>query len=441
MSDGKVQALIEWMYAQRTLGEKAGLDNMRALCAALGHPERALRAVHVAGTNGKGSVCAFLERALRENRLKTGLYTSPYLMRYNERVRLSGRPIPDEALLRSGERVRAAAGAVARHGFKPTTFELGTALAFCAFEEAGVDIAVIETGIGGRLDPTNVIAPEVSVIATIGYDHMDLLGDTLGDIAREKAGILKPSTPAAFYPGTLDARAALDEAARSLGIRVARCEDYPMVGLAHDPYGSHFDIELPALGHLDVRVNLPGAHQAENARLALAALSLLRRQGWALDPRAIEAGLERTVWPGRLEWAEPGLLLDGAHNPQGARALAGYLQSFFKDQPIVLLTGMMKDKQPEAYADVLAPLADRAVATSVDWPRAMDAGALAALYRARGVRAESCPAVAEALERTRKLAETEGGVAVVAGSLYLIGAVRGLLRPNRGNFDEYFDFA
>lgn len=424
MTDERVEALIDWMYRARVLGEKAGLNNMRALCEALGHPERAFRAVHVAGTNGKGSVCAFIERALSENGYRTGLYTSPYLTRYNERIRILGEDISDDALLRAGVRVRKAADEL--KDIKPTTFELGTALAFCAFEEATVDIAVIETGIGGRFDPTNVISPMVSVIATIGFDHMEMLGDTLGAIASEKAGILKRATPAAFYPQAGEARRVLDEAALALDIPVARSEDYPLRGLEQDARGCVFRIELPRLGELAIRGNLPGTHQAENARLALAALDQLAGCGLELDATAVERGIANARWPGRLEWARENLLLDGAHNLEGAKALAEYIGTFLPGREIVLVSGMMRDKQPGAYADIIAPLVSRAVTTRVDWPRALDEKTLADLYRARGVRADGCPSAAEALRRAREIAGSDALI-LVAGSLYLIGEMRAIL--------------
>ncbi|MEG0935952.1 MAG: folylpolyglutamate synthase/dihydrofolate synthase family protein [Clostridia bacterium] len=422
MADERAQALIEWIHSARTFGEKVGLSNMLALTEALGHPEKNLRCVHVAGTNGKGSVCAMLERVLREAGYHTGLYTSPYLIRYNERVRLDGVPIDDQRLIACGQRVRLAAEALARAGVKPTAFELGTALAFCAFDEAKVDVAVIETGLGGRLDPTNVLKPIVCAITTIGLDHVEILGGTLPEIAREKAGIFKPGAPVALYPQPGTVMAVFDEVARARGVELRLSGDYPIEALHQDAYGARFTLTLPEFGEMAVRVPLPGLHQALNARLALATLGLISRQGFAVSRKAAEEGIARTVWPGRLEWLG-GALLDGAHNPEGARALAEYLRAFFGGRDIVLLTGMMRDKQPEICADILSAHCAKVVATQVAWPRALPAEALAQIYRARGVDAEAVADATAALARAREIAG-EGALLVVAGSLYLVGAVR-----------------
>lgn len=426
MYDQDAQSIVDYIHGARVFGEKKGLDNTRALLGALGNPQDGRAFVHVAGTNGKGSTCALLESCLRACGLKTGLYTSPYLTRYNERVRVNGAPITDETLAHVGARVREAAQALEKDGVKPTSFELGTALALLAFWEADTDIAVIETGIGGRLDPTNVIAPRACAVCTIARDHVEQLGGDVISIAGEKAGIIKEGVPLALYPQTPEVEAVFEKTCRDRHARLCRAQDVPFETLQTNARGADFSVVLPGFGRVRARVNLPGDHQAQNARLALLTLSLLKEQSFKLDAAGVEAGMEKTVWPGRLEWARENLLLDGAHNPQGARALRAYLDKWLAGRRIVLLTAMMADKQPEMGASILAGAASDVVATQVDSPRALPAQALAGIYRAAGARAEAAPNVQSALSRAQALCGADG-VVLAAGSLYLVGEVRGLL--------------
>ncbi len=413
------EELIDWIHSARRFGEKKGLHNMEALLGALGHPEKSLQCVHVAGTNAKGSVCALIESALRFSGYTTGLYTSPFLTDYLERIRLNGSPLDESLFELAGNRVREAASALP--GLAPTAFELGTAVAYVVFALQKVDVAVIETGIGGRLDPTNVIVPEVSVIANIGLDHMDQLGGTIEEIAFEKAGIIKPGRPVALYPQK-DAAATnvIERICRERGARLLKADVLPLHIQDVTARGARFRCETPCLGAVEAGIHLAGRHQIENAHLALAALELLSERGWALDPRRIAAGFAAARWPGRLDWADEGLLLDGAHNPQAARALLEYLREFLPGRRTILLTAMMRDKQPEACADILADCAALVVTTQVEGPRALPAGELAAVYRARGTRAEAHPEPGEALETARTAAGPDG-IVVACGSLYLVG--------------------
>lgn len=413
--------LVDWIHGARRFGEKKGLNNMEALLGAIGNPERTLKCVHVAGTNAKGSVCTLIESALRASGCETGLYTSPYLVDYLERIRLGGEPVSEALFERAGNLVREAALSIP--GLAPTAFELGTAIAYQVFRERGVDVAVIETGIGGRLDPTNVIVPEASVIANIGLDHMEQLGGTIREIAFEKAGIIKPGRPVALYPQKDEsATRVIEEICRDRNARLLKAESLPLEVLEVGARGASFRCEAPRLGAVEAEIRLAGRHQIENAHLAVAALELLAERGWALKPEDIARGFQSARWPGRLDWADDGLLLDGAHNPQAARALREYLQEFLPGRRITLLTAMMRDKQPEACAEILAPYAAFVSATQVEDPRALPAKALAALYQARGVPAEDWPEPGEALKKAREAAGP-GGVVVACGSLYLVGAL------------------
>lgn len=418
---------IEWIDGLRYASEKNGLNNMRALLKRLGNPQSSLRCIHVAGTNGKGSTCALLERMLRECGLKTGLYTSPYLMRYGERMRINGVPIEDDAFVRLASRIRVEAEALVAQGVRPTWFELGTAIAFLWFAEQQVDAAVIEVGLGGRLDPTNVIMPEICLIGPIGLEHTQQLGDTLEKIAFEKAGIIKPGVPVAVQrQQTESVHQVFLDAAAQCASKVMDLEDYAVSDVRSDAYGADFVFD-----GLHARVNLSGRHQIANAALALSGLCLLQKKGWPLDAEKALAGLGKAVWPARLEWIDAHTLLDGAHNGHGARALAAYIQEFLKGRRIVLAAGMMKDKDVSECAAVYAQCVDEAVCTQIAYPRAMPCEELAQILRAHGLKAEAVEDEEEAVARARELAG-EDGIVLIAGSLYLAGDVRLMLRDDGG---------
>lgn len=399
---------LAFIHGAYGLGRKDGLSNMRGLLTLLGDPQDAFPALHVAGTNGKGSVCAFAHAALRCAGYRTGLYTSPFLQRYNERMRVNGVPIADGQLAAITERVAKAVESLRLAAVRPTEFEIGTAIGFCYFAQARVDIAIIEVGLGGRLDPTNVIRPQVAGIASIGLDHTRVLGDTLEAIAREKAGIAKPGVPVVLSG---QANAEVRAAVR------ARCGEA----------GAPLTVAGPAAG--DTPLGLAGSHQRYNAGVAAAMLEKLRERGWPLTDADISNGLRRARWPGRLEWIheEPPLLLDGAHNPQGAAALREYIRTLDACKT-VLLCGVMRDKDWRAMAETFAGFADEVIAVEPDSARSLDKQALADAFAALGVAARAAPSIPEGLAMARGKAGPSGRV-VVAGSLYLVGEARGLAVP------------
>ena len=409
---------IRWINGARWQGEKNGLANTRALLNALGNPETRMgRIVHVAGTNGKGSTCAMIERGLRECGYRTGLFTSPYLCRFQERIRLNGAPISDDDLVSIASRVREKAQALTETGVFCTTFELLTGIACLYYAEKGTQYAVMEVGMGGRLDSTNVLSPAVSVIAAIGMDHMARLGSTREEIASEKAGIIKPLTPAVVMTQEDSVMRVFREYAREN--RAPLFETAPVSVEKFDAYGTRFAVELPAYGLARAEIHLNGAHQIENTALALTALDRLN-----VDMDKAISGVSRTKWPGRLEWIG-NTLIDGAHNPQAAETLSRYITEFFPGRRVVLLTGMMQDKQIEACAEIFKRFADEVVTTQVTWPRAMSADALRDIY---GKDARAVSTIPEALKTARRMAG-EDGIVVVAGSIYLSGDVRNLLLP------------
>ena len=417
---------IEKIHSVYPAGRKNGLENMRALMEKLGSVQNGLRMVHVAGTNGKGSCCAMLERMLREAGYKTGLYSSPYIEVYNERIRLDGVPVSGDVLAALVERAWPAVESCIAEGIAITEFELGTALAFLAFAEAKVDVAIIEVGLGGRLDPTNIITPLASVITCVGMDHMGLLGHTLGEIALEKAGIIKTGVPVSLGAQEKDALDVLLGAAEGRGSKVYRLK---ALNVRQARESILFDTQIAGEPAEDIAISLCGMHQADNACAALGAVEALRAQGFDIALPAIRAALQDVHWPGRLEHFGQ-IILDGAHNDPGVRALCAYCDQWLPAEKTVLLAGMMADKETERMAAQLAPRVSCVVTTQPAVPRAMEAQTLAQVFDAHGTRTYAKPDVAEALAFARSLAGPEG-IVLCAGSLYLIGAVRALLRKEK----------
>ena len=420
------QEAIERIHSVYPTGKKNGLFNMRALMDKLGNPQDSLRMVHVAGTNGKGSCCAMIERMLREAGYKTGMYTSPYIEVYNERIRINSVPVAGDMLAALVETVWPAVEACMAEGIAITEFELGTALAFLAFRQANVDIAVIEVGLGGRLDPTNIITPLVSVITEVGMDHMGFLGNTIGEIALEKAGIMKRGVPVALGPQEKAALSVLMAAAKGMGLTVY---DPDAVNVREDSRSVTFDVELGGDHIRNLTVSLCGGHQAENACAALGAIAALRKRGYNVPLAAVRSAMADVHWPGRLEHFGR-IILDGAHNDPGVRALCSYCDKWLPKEKVVLLTGMMEDKETGKMAERLSARVRAVVATRPEVPRAMEAGKLAQAFAAHGVKAYARDDVADALAYARSAAGPDG-IVLCAGSLYLIGAVRSLLRREK----------
>lgn len=395
---------LAFIHGSYRNGVKNGLSNMVALMDRLGNPQNQVPAMHVAGTNGKGSVCAYLQAALRRMGYRTGLYTSPFLQRYNERIRLDGKPIADDDLAELMTGISVAVDALRSEGIRPTEFEIGTALAFAYFARVKVDIAVVEVGLGGRQDPTNVITPLVAGIASIGLDHTHVLGDTEQAIAYEKAGIAKPGVPLVLSG---QAGEAVRETIR------AHCE----------AVGAVFSVA----GRYENETGLFGEYQKWNAGLAEDMLAKLWPHGFRIRKWVMREGFSCARWPGRLEWvpfACP-LLLDGAHNPQGAESLRTYVRALPKKYT-VLLFGVMRDKDFDGIVERCAGFADHVVAVTPDAVRGVAPSEIAALFQARGIQADCCATVRDGLLKARELAEQNNGQVVVAGSLYLVGEVRTL---------------
>lgn len=383
------------------------LERMKMLCRALGDPQRSLRFVHIAGTNGKGSCAAMLEAMCRASGMKTGLFTSPDLVDYAERVRVDGVNITHNDIARLTECIRAAAEALPPLSF----FELVTALGFLYFAEQDCDIVILECGLGGRYDATNVVeAPEISVIMPIGYDHTAVLGSTLSQIAGEKAGIIKPRRPVVCTRQETEALAVIRQTCYEQNAPLHMVDINSITPLSDSLDGQSFRYRDRTLC-----IPLLGAHQLENAAAAIECAQLL-----GLHDEAIRDGLSAAHWPCRLEVIErkPPFILDGAHNPHGAAALAKGLRHYFPNARFCFIIGCMADKDADGILAAVMPLAEQICCVAPNSDRALDATELAA--RIKDVPAIPCASAAEAIEQARKT----GLPVCVCGSLYLVGAIQ-----------------
>jgi dihydrofolate synthase/folylpolyglutamate synthase len=418
-------AAVQHLYGLQQFGIKLGLENMRRLTALLGEPQTRYRSVHIAGTNGKGSTAAMVASMLRQAGYRVGLYTSPHLVEFRERIRVDGRMIPEDAVSELTERIRG----LWNEPLAPTFFEFTTAMAFQFFADQQVDVAVLEVGLGGRWDATNVVRPIVTAITTIGYDHEEYLGSTLAAIAGEKAGIIKDGVPVALGPIEGEALAVIQQVAARHGGRIVRPgAHYRLEGSS--PQDFSYAGPSWRLGHL--RCGLAGSHQVGNAGCALAILEAATEHDLCVPEAAIRSGLAMVAWDGRLEYVgdRPAILLDGAHNPAAAGVLAEFLSHELatgRFERLLLVLGMMKDKRPRAFLEPLLPLLNDLILTRAEISRAAPADMLASAIMPLPIVPHLTDSPAEALALARRLASPEDLVCV-AGSLMLVGDVKALLR-------------
>jgi dihydrofolate synthase/folylpolyglutamate synthase len=454
-----------------TPSHKFDLANVRVLLAALGHPERKFPGVLIAGTNGKGSTAATLASILRASGLKTGLYTSPHLVRINERIQINYQPISDEDFAVLHDMVERTAERLVLEGklpWHPSFFEMLTAIGFEHFARVQVDIAVLEVGMGGRLDATNVIEPRLSVITDISLDHQKFLGNTVAQIAREKAGIIRPKGVVVTLPQQPAANDVIGNRILDLQAKAVSAVAYiPPVS----PFSMHYPVlkirgksvtaeaaeraEKTAIGfsegggngmrtcvssyplevlgkEITVESPLVGRHQLRNVALAIAAAAVLHKQGLCeISPESIERGIRETHWPGRFQvipardgWPE--VVFDVAHNPAGAWALRSTLSTVYEDRRMIFVFGAMRDKAIAEMGEILFPLAERVIATPADNPRSATAAEIRAAARRITVDLEEVPDVASALDRARALAGPQDLV-VITGSIYIVGEAMRLL--------------
>jgi dihydrofolate synthase/folylpolyglutamate synthase len=443
-----------------TPSNKFDLAHMRVLLEAMNHPERAFPAVLIAGTNGKGSTAATLASILRASGLKTGLYTSPHLVRINERIRVNGEEISDDDFARLHGEVDCLADRLVGQGdlpWHPSFFEMMTAIAFAHFARERVETAILEVGMGGRLDATNVVEPLVSVIADISLDHQKFLGNTVGEIAREKVGIIRPGGVVVTLPQQPEANDVIGNTILDLGARGVSAVQYVpplspgstqylVPGTERKPFTAERTENADAIGgpafyryplplrgkQILVESPLVGRHQLRNVALAIAAAEELARLGFGrITPESIEQGIRQTRWPGRFQvlsahsgWPE--IVLDVAHNPAGAWALRSALSEAYDNRPLIFVFGAMRDKAVAEMTEILFPLADRVIATRPENPRSASPQEIQQAGSRTGAQIEAVAEIATALDRARAAAGPKT-VIVVTGSIYLVGEVMRLL--------------
>ena len=413
-----VQEAISYIESQTWSTTRLGLGRTRELLAAIGDPQKSLKFVHVAGSNGKGSTCAMLDAILRRAGYRVGLYISPYIQDFCERMQVNGENIPGETLAGITGLVRRAADAMEDH---PSQFELATAIAMEYFRRERCDIVVLEVGLGGALDSTNTIdAPEVAVITNIGLEHTEYLGDTLEKIASTKAGIIKPGCACVCYDGVPEVTEVIRSVCAEKNVPLLCAGDHPVEAGRHDLNGQTFHWRGG-----EYRLSLLGPHQVSNAAVVLETVEALRVRGWQIPEDAVRAGLREVKWPARFEilGREPLFILDGGHNPQCAEALVSSVKQLLPGKRVVFLAGVLADKDYPRIMELMMPCAQEFVCLTPVSGRALGADALAEYLTRHGARACSCAGVPAGIRRALTAAG-EDGVVIAFGSLYLAGAVR-----------------
>ncbi|NLC63238.1 MAG: bifunctional folylpolyglutamate synthase/dihydrofolate synthase [Thermoanaerobacterales bacterium] len=440
---------IEYIHSFSRFGTKLGLDNISRLLNYLGNPQKGLKIIHVAGTNGKGSTCSMIDSILRDAGYRVGLFTSPYLETFNERIKIDGTNITDYEIYNSIEKIKYVVSLIKQHGYNlPTEFEVVTALGLLFFKEKEVDFVVLEVGMGGRLDATNVGKPLVSVITPISYDHQHYLGNTLREIAFEKCGIIKPNTPVVSAEQEAEALQVIcdtcirNNSPLTLVSNSGYCPNASTINYSvkrDDLNGVVFDLKTPNRSYENIEIRMLGSHQAGNAVVAAGAVETLNYLGIDIKEEAVYSGLRWARWPGRLEimGENPYLLIDGAHNLAGIKTLKALIKKHFNSHRKILVFGVLKDKDYNKMVEELAPLFDVIIATSPESPRALLPEELknTIITACKGVKNNfsNIPCIyirekiSDAVGFSVQIASQQDLV-VYAGSLYLVGSVRSLLK-------------
>lgn len=421
---------LEYIHGTYKFGSKLGLENIRELLRRLGNPQNEFKYVHVAGTNGKGSVTAMISNILHEGGYRVGTFVSPYLENFTERIQVDLKEISRQELAHITQRVKREVDGMVASGFNhPTEFEVVTAIGLLYFARERVDIAVVEVGLGGRLDATNVVDdPLISVITSIGFDHMDILGNTLGKIAYEKAGIIKEGRPVVSYPQLEEASDTIKRIAGERGSPLYEVSAEQVLPREVSLEGNRFDFRFEDRVYKDLRLNLIGEHQLKNAATAITAIEIIRDFGVSIPRQAIYEGLLKTKWPGRLEKVHenPRVIIDGAHNGAGADALAHTMDTYFEGDEVILVLGILGDKEVEAIISRICPLARTVILTKPHNPRAMDPNKLAEKVLKYKDEVIIEPDIIKAIDKAMDLAKDKGMV-LICGSLYLVGTARSYL--------------
>ena len=414
---------IEYIHSINWCFCKPGLDRIKALCHMLGDPQKELKFIHVAGTNGKGSFCSMLDSVLRRAGYRTGMFTSPYIRYFNERICFDGAPISDKDLAEVTSYVRPFADSMEE---KPTEFELITAIGFEYFRRRGCDVVILETGMGGRLDSTNIIeAPLLSVITGIALDHTAYLGDTIEKIAYEKAGIIKKDCPALFGGNDESALSVIRDYADEVGAPLYVTDRGSIRNVRTTLDGTSFDFEELS----DIRLGLLGLYQPYNAANVKTAVDILNKTGaMRIPPEAVYKGFSEARWHARFELigTDPTVIYDGAHNPEGIAAAVRSIKAYFPDKKVYVLSGVMKDKDYNCIAADLSTVASRAFTVTPDNPRALDARDYASVLSAHGINAAPFDTLEDGLSSALDAARSNDTPLVCLGSLYMYSELIGI---------------
>ena len=427
---------IEKIHEFDKFGSRLGMERMNVLLEKLGNPHKELQVIHVAGTNGKGSVCKYIEEGLAACGYNVGLYTSPFIEKFNERIRLGGRDILDEDLDIYTERVLSAVKEMVEEGYdSPTEFEVVTTIALLYYKEKKADITILEVGLGGKGDSTNVVPkPLICAITSISYDHMDRLGNTLGEIAADKAGIIKPGVPVISNVDAPEAARVIAKAAYEQGSRLYDISKIKFEISEQTPFSQKVSMELYGTDYSDVTTTMTGRHQGENLKTALAVIEVLRKERKIkVERSSLYAGLKKAAQPGRFEVLSgdennpPMIIIDGAHNEAGAGALQDTVDKYFAGKKILLITGMLADKQVEEILKHFVKITKDIIITEPDNPRKLSVEKLDGKLKQMGVSPIKASDAAEAVSKARSI-WCDYEAVIFAGSLYLIGDVRRVIK-------------
>lgn len=413
---------MEYIHSPRYSGMRLGLENMKLIMNALGNPEKKLKVIHIAGTNGKGSVASYLSHILTEAGYKTGLFTSPFIEKFNERIKINQTEITNEALSRITNLIKEK---VEESNTNPTEFEIITAIALQYFFEEACDIVILEVGLGGRLDSTNIIeTPLLSIITPISYDHQAYLGETLGEIATEKAGIIKERVPVLIYPQQEETEEVINRVAK----RRNATRFKPDFNLITSIQAGVKEQKFSYKHYEGIKISLLGEHQLRNASLAIEAIDYLRNIGYSINNEVMYRGLASTTWPGRFEIIQndPTIIIDGAHNIDSIRSLVDNLQRYFNEEKIIAIFGVLKDKDIRMMIEEISPIIERFITVTPDSPRALHAEELAHYLKQQGLEAESASDYTDALQRATEYVKGDS-IICAFGSLYYIGEIRKII--------------
>jgi dihydrofolate synthase/folylpolyglutamate synthase len=420
---------IEYINKTQKFGIRPGLEAIEMLLNFMGNPQKMLKYVHVAGTNGKGSTVSFISSVLIEAGYKVGIFTSPSIQRFSEKIRVNHTEIPECDIARIISSMKEKIELILRSGgSSPTEFEIITALAFQYFAEQGCDLVVLEAGLGGRLDSTNIIGkPEVAVITTINYDHMDVLGDTLTEIASEKAGIIKEECDVVLYPQEQDVQTVVDQVCERQGAKLHKVDFSSLQIKSFDFQKQKFDYEA----YTSLETSLLGDHQIKNAAIAIKTIEVLQGKGYRVNEQIIRKGLSKAKWPGRFEMVNqsPVFLVDGAHNVQGVLTLNDNLKKLFPGKKVTFMIGVLSDKDYKAMIRVISPIAKSFITVTPNNSRALKAQDLKLFLESHSLNALACESTEEAIRMCLKFALPDE-IICAFGSLYYIGEIRKYFTEN-----------